>query len=307
MKKLAITGITGKNGKVLFEYILDNSSDIAEKWSGIRFLVRNPMSSEFIEKSDLDIPFEICIGDAFSSESVSALLNGCDTVLHISGITQSLNIIRAGITCGVRRFILVHTTGIYSKFKEAGENYRNIEAEIEKLEKDNDIKVTILRPTMIYGSMNDHNVSVFTDMAARMKCIPVISGGKYEVQPVNCRDLGKAFFQVLINEEKCKEREYILSGERPVMMKDLFKLILKELGLKKKIISCPFFIAYTGAVLLWILTGKKKDFREKVQRMCESRAYSHEKASEDFGYSPMKLEDGIKEEVRLYKETGLIK
>lgn len=307
MKKLAITGITGKNGKVLFEYLLNNQESVLSRWSGIRFLIRDKERAAFINVPEFHVPTEFVLGDARNEEVVEELLQGCDTVLHISGIPYSPNIINAGIKVGTKRFILVHTTGIYSKYKAAGENYRQIEAEILKQVEEHHLFMTILRPTMIYGSMKDHNISVFIDMVYRMEMIPVINGAHYELQPVNCRDLGKAFYQVLMNPEICDGKEYILSGDRPIELRELLTIIRDELGMKKGFLSCPFPIAYLGAWGLYICTGRKKDFREKVQRMCESRAYSHQKATDDFGYCPMKIEDGLKEEIRLYLKTGLMK
>ena len=49
----------------------------------------------------------------------------------------------------------------------------------------------------------------------------------------------------------------------------------------------------------------EKDMREKVQRMVEPRAYSHEKAKQDFGYSPLEFKDGVKDEIELYKKSKL--
>lgn len=307
MKKLAITGITGKNGKVLFEYLLKEQDSILVRWSGIRFLVRSMDRAAFVYDPQLRIPVEFVLGDARDERAVEELLCGCDAVLHISGIPYSLNVVNAGIKTGTKRFILVHTTGIYSRFKSAGESYRQIEETLREIQREHQLKVTILRPTMIYGSMKDHNVSVFIDMVYRMKWIPVINGGHYDLQPVNCKDLGSAFYQVLTHPEICDGKEYILSGDRPIELRELLTIIRDELGMKKGFLSCPFTAAYLGAWGLYLCTGKRKDFREKVQRMCESRAYSHQQAAEDFGYCPMKIEDGIREEVQLYLKTGLQK
>ena len=43
--------------------------------------------------------------------------------------------------------------------------------------------------------------------------------------------------------------------------------------------------------------------REKVQRLCESRAYPHDEAVQDFGYDPMPFEEGLRREVREYMKA----
>ena len=55
-------------------------------------------------------------------------MDGVDTIVHIAGIKYSENIVKVTAKCHVRRLILVHTTGIYSKYKEAGEEYRRIDS-----------------------------------------------------------------------------------------------------------------------------------------------------------------------------------
>lgn len=75
---------------------------------------------------------------------------------------------QSAVKKNVKRVILVHTTGIYSKYKEAGEEYRNIDAEVYKLAKENNIDLTILRPTMIYGTIGDRNICVFIKMVDKL-------------------------------------------------------------------------------------------------------------------------------------------
>ena len=117
-----------------------------------------------------------------------------------------------------------------------------------------------------------------------------------------CKDLGKAFYDVLMNPEITDSKEYDLSGGKPILLIDIFKEIGNQLGVKNTFISVPSSIAYLGAWIVYILTFKKKDYREKVQRMVEPRAYSYEKAANDFNYSPHEFKDGVKEEIIMYKQ-----
>lgn len=72
-------------------------------------------------------------------------------------------------------------------------------------------------------------------------------------------------------------------------------------GLEVHCISSPFPIAYAGAWVLYWVTLKKKDYREKVQRLCEPRVYPHDDATRDFGYAPRSFRVGIVDEVEEYK------
>ena len=115
-------------------------------------------------------------------------------------------LVQAAIRNGVERLILVHTTGIYSKYKAAGEGYRQIEAKIDKIVEGKNIQLTYLRPTMIYGNVRDANVVIFMRMVDKLRIFPVVNGAKYELQPVWCGDLGKAYYQVLMNPKTAIKR-----------------------------------------------------------------------------------------------------
>ena len=104
-----------------------------------------------------------------------------------------------------------------------------------------------------------------------------------------------------MNPEKTDNKNYDLSGGEPILLIDIFKEIGKQLGVKNIFISCPFFIAYGGAWCVYVITFGKIDFREKVQRMVEPRAYSHADAKRDFGYNPLPFNEGIREEINEYK------
>ena len=200
----------------------------------------------------------------------------------------------------VKRIIFVHTTGIFSKYKMASGEYKVIEKEVIEQSKDC-IDITILRPTMIYGDICDRNISKFIKMMDKMRIYPMIAGGKAKIQPVNARDLGRAYYQVLINPETTKNKSYNLSGEKEITIKDMLKLILKYLNKKSLFITIPMWMALIAAYALKVLTLGKKDIVEKVLRMNETRVFSNEDARKDFGYTTINFEEGIKEEVGQYK------
>lgn len=117
---------------------------------------------------------------------------------------------------------------------------------------------------------------------------------------MNARDLGKAYYTVLMSPEKIDGKNYNLTGENPIKMIDVFKLISNELNKKTLYISLPLGFAVFIAKVFKAITLGKIDIIEKVQRMGEDRSYSHDKAKKDFDYSPMSFEEGIKIEVQQY-------
>lgn len=301
MGKLAITGITGKSGQFFWQEIKNQESLIGQLYGdGINLISRDLNKLEEFKLAEINV--SKFSGDLTDKQQNKEFCSGCDTLVHIAGIHWSLPLVKTAVECGIKRLILVHTTGIYSKYKAAGEEYRNIDSEIYEIAKKNNIALTILRPTMIYGDIKDNNVIVFIKMVDKFRIIPTVNGAHYELQPVHCADLGKAYFDVLISPEKCNNRDFVLSGGKPIELKEMFNEIAKNLNVKRSFISCPFFIAYAGAWIIFIFTFGKKDYREKVQRLVEPRVYLHDEAKQIFGYNPRTFQEGIVNEVKQYIE-----
>lgn len=290
---LLITGITGHSGK----YFLNEL--VRHNYSGrIRVIVRNKESIEFIEKTGLNI--EILIGDLTDELFLRDALDSVDVLFHIASIFYSENVVKAGVINNVSRIVLVHTTGIYSKFKSASHEYQTIEKNVDNLIKNAsyEIDFTILRPTMIFGYLNDRNMIKFIKMVDSLPILPVIDYGRSLIQPVHGKDLGEAYYQILLS--KKVNKDYILSGEMALSMYELFSLISTYLDKKRFIVSIPDWMGVFLARLLKILSFNKIDYVERVQRMSENRNYSHENATNDFNYLPSSFKENLKKEVQLY-------
>lgn len=290
---LLVTGITGHSGRYFLQELIDN------KYEGtIRCIVRETSDTSMLDNSGLNI--EKVVGDIRNEDFLNMCMKGVDTIVHIVNIRYTLRIIKVAINNKVSRVICVHTTGIYSKFKAASEEYKIIDKELAEMIKGADIELTVLQPTMIYGDLCDHNMSKFIKMVDRLRLFPVIDHGKCLIQPVNARDLGKAYYKVLTMPKNMVKSIYNLSGEKPIAMIDAFKLISNNLGKKTVFISFPLWLGVILAKILKIITIGKVDYVEKVLRMSEDRCFSHEDAKIDFGYSPESFEDGIVREVIEY-------
>lgn len=319
MLNIAVTGITGKSGQFFLKNLISNSKDMSD--FSFRILARSESNSENgkigrellkIAQTKSELNFSITEGDILDIELIKDWLdkdkNTTDILLHISGIEYSKNLVSLALANNVKHLILVHTTGIYSKYKSAGEEYRHIEDDIKQMVADfkkdrSDLSLTILRPTMIYGDLEDHNISVFIRMVDKLRLFPVINGAYYDLQPVWCKDLGDAYFQIVKNHDKVEDKEYILSGGESIQLRDIFIEIERQLGVKNYYFSIPFWLANFGSWFVFFLSFGKFDLREKVKRMVESRAFSHQKAFEDFNYRPACFEEGVKDEINMYLKS----
>ncbi len=295
MKRVLITGITGKSGAVFAGLLGEDGGALGY---ALRVLVRTQAQRDWA--AGLLPHAEIVLGDLDNQQDLDRMTKDVDVLFHIAGIQRSWPLVEAAAANQVRRMVLVHTTGIYSKYKAAGEEYRQTEAKIDALARQEGISVTYLRPTMIYGTLDDRNMIQFIKMVDRLNPMPMVNHGRYALQPVNCRDLGKAYWQVLSALDQTGGKSYILSGRDSLLLCELFEEIAGCLGVSRRFCSVPFPLAYAGAWGVYGLTLGKLDFREKVQRLCEDRSFPHEDAARDFGYAPMPFSEGLRMEVEEY-------
>lgn len=291
---ILVTGITGHTGRYFIEELVKNN--YKEK---IRCIITNKENEKILKESGLN--YEVVVGNLNDGVFLEKVSKDVDTIIEIYNIRYSLNILQVALKNDVKRIIFVHTTGIFSKYKMASQEYKKIEKEVIEKARDK-IDITILRPTMIYGDMCDHNMSKFIKMMDKMRIYPLIAGGKAEIQPVNARDLGKAYYQVLMNPENTKNKHYNLSGEKPISIKNMLDTILKKLNKKTIFIPVPMWISVSVAYILKIVTLGKMNIVEKVLRMGETRTFSNEEARRDFGYTTISFEEGIEKEIEQYRK-----
>ena len=194
--------------------------------------------------------------------------------------------------------VLVHTTGIYSRFRMASGEYKEIEQALQAYI-DKGYNITILRPTMIFGDLCDRNIHKFIRMVDALPVMPQVRFGRARIQPVNARDLGRAYYQCVMK-EKLPELDYVVSGSRELTLRELCSLIGIYLGKKTRFVNVP-----TPAVVgcMWCvkeLTGGRVDYVEKALRLSEDRVFSHAEATRDFGFEPEPFDVGLRRETEEY-------
>jgi nucleoside-diphosphate-sugar epimerase len=295
MSNILITGATGRSGSYFIEELIKNDINTDNYY---RMVLRSKTKSEILDNSQLRI--DKVFGDLSNYNFCTEITKNIDTILHIAGIKLSMILVKAAIQNNVKRIILVHTTGIYSKYKNAAFEYLDIEKSIYDLVSDKDINLTILRPTMIFGSLDDNNMCKFIHMVNKYRVFPIVKEGKYLLQPVHQKDLGRAYLQVLSNPVSTSNKSYTLSGQEAVYLIDILRFISDSLGKKTLFISVPFRLAYLMGNCLYYVSFKRIDYREKIQRLVEDRAYDHESATKEFDYQPMDFRKALKEEIELF-------
>jgi len=295
---LYVTGITGHTGMWFLDRLeRDGLGPLG--CAGVRCAVRPETDASRLEASPLGI--ELARGSLEDEDFLARSMRGVRTVLHIASINLTPGVMRAALACGAEWAVLVHTTGRFSKYKSASAGY--IEIEEAALALRGRIGVTVLRPTMIYGSSRDRNMCRLVDYLHRHRVFPVFGDGRNLMQPVHAHDLGNAYYDALAARDRTFNREYNLSGQSPIAYIDLVRTVSRALGRRNLFVKVPLGVSILGARLYNALTRRPIITVEQVLRMQEDKAFDWSDAARDFGYSPMSFEEGIAGEVREYLES----
>lgn len=288
---LLITGFTGLTGRFLIDCLREAG------YSGfIRCLVRKHSDVSWIKDEGVDL----CLGDVGDVESLKTALAGASGVIHLVNIRFSPQIIQACRATGVKRVIIVTTTGIYSKYRECSDEYRQLEKEIMA----SGLDYTIIRPTMIYGNQRDKNIHKLVKVIDKFPVVPVIGNGKGLMQPIFARDLAGVIAEAYVRPVSVG-KAYNVAGKSPVEYAGVLKLIAAALGKKRIFVRVPYALALLAGYVGEKVPNGLIDL-EKVKRLREDKVFDYSEAVRDLGFNPISFEEGIVIEVAALRKAGII-
>ncbi len=221
-----------------------------------------------------------------------------EILIHTPAIWYLPDNIEKFAELGIKRIICFSSTSIEGKSSSDNKNEKElvqkfIDAERILAEKCTElgIKYTIFRPTMIYGSGLDKNVSSIVRFINAFGFFPVTGNGKGLRQPVHTDDLASATIKV-INNPSTHSQIYNLSGGTKLSYYDMINKICSVMGKKGKIISSPI-LPYLIDISS-IIMRKKHLNGEIAKRMSQDLTFDHSQATRDFEYKPRDfLSNGI--------------
>lgn len=307
--KIAITGASGFIGQHLLE-------DIDFTNYSVKALTRNLDKKMRVSPAAC----EIVKADLRDYESLNSAFKGVDVIINIAAevrndkmfaetnIAGTQNLINAAIANNVSKIIHISSVGVvgmsYSKadtiVDENTNCFPSIEYERTKLEsekllieanKKNDFKLTLLRPTNVFGEYHSFN--------ALLNLMQRIIAGKFimysntaTVNYIYVKDL-TAIILKLIEDEK----EYgILNVGSSEKLGAFLELISDKLGIKNKKYALPQIVFnFIGAFGI-----------KKLNRISNHVIYDDGKLQKNFQY-PYGLAKGIERTILFYKQKQFIK
>lgn len=292
---LLVTGATGFLGS-------HTIPKLVEAYDGkVRFYVRETSDISLLEK----LPnIEFSYGSFEEINTFEQALEGVDTLINIAslGFGHGPSIVDACKKKNVRRTIFISTTAMFTQLNASTKIIRQA---AEKSIIDSGLNYTILRPTMIYGTDKDRNMNRLIKMLNKVPLFPIFGNGEYLQQPIHVDDLADAIIKSF-QSEKSQFNAYNLSGADEVTFNQVIDTTSKLLNKKVKKLHIPVKPVMSGLKVYEKLSKNPILKGEQVLRLNEHKNFEHSKAVNDFNFTTRTFKKGIKDEIELMRDKGLL-
>jgi NADH dehydrogenase len=313
--KVLVTGGTGVIGEGAIPALLKAGHEV-------RLLTRGA------EKDAAEWPegVEPFAADVSRKRSLRGAADGCDAVVHITGIVNesppkvtfesinvegTQNILAEARRAGAGRFIFVSSLGA-DRGRSA---YHQSKLKAEEHVKEFTGDWLILRPGGVYGP-GDEVITTLLKLIRVLPVMPVVDGGEQRFQPLWFEDMGAAVAACVESE---LSREILeLAGREVITVNDLIEKLSDITGRTPTRLPVPSFIATLGARLfdgnsladgLKKLTGLDVPVDEAKLTMLLEENFIKEPArnalTETLGIEPLPLQKGLKALADLLPEQSV--
>ena len=324
MRALVIGG-TGFIGSHIVKYLLSESievsvlirresniSHLADKRIEFKYGNISDVNSLFEHTKDIDLVYSVFgilgrwgIPDQkyweINTDGVKNLLDSCLN----QNIKQFLHISSAGVLGPFSNGIVADESFPYNPSNIYEKTKCEAEKEILDYGKKHGIPFTIIRPEFVYGPGDMHVLGLFKSIEA--KRFVFLGNGSSLLHPTYIDDLIQGIHLCTYNQNTLG-KIFLITGDRPVTVKELAKTIAEELNVSLPKIKIPLFFANATANILEF-GAKIANFeplltKSRVKFFTENRAFSYEKARNKLGYVPkVEFREGVKRTIRWYREN----
>jgi nucleoside-diphosphate-sugar epimerase len=215
-------------------------------------------------------------------------LEGISTLVYCAsmGFGHVPALVRQLETCGVQRAVFLSTTAIFTSLPSTSQAVR---LEAEAAVHNSSLDWTVLRPTMIYGTARDRNISRLLRFLQRWPVFPVTGNALW--QPVFVEDLADAVVAAL-DSPNAIGKAYNVAGAAPLTFRELVCTAARAIGRRVLLVPVPTTAAVLAARLSRVVSP------EQVRRLAEDKAFAYTDAARDFGFAPRAFEAGVRLEAR---------
>jgi NADH dehydrogenase len=268
MKKILIFGGTGFVGTHLCERLLKHGlkpTVVTRRRANAKHLQMLPML-EIAEVPDLGSSALLPLLQTHDAVvNLIAILHGSEAAFEKTHVQLPLELVRACAAAGQRR--IVHVSALGASL-DAPSMYLRSKARGEAVLLDSGLDVTLLRPSVIFGS-EDKFLNTFASLQKMFPVIP-LAGSTAKFQPVWVEDVAAALVECLETRETAGQA-YELCGPEVFTLKQLVELAGRYSGINegrgRPVFGLPDGLARLQARLMELAPGEPLMSRDNLDSM----------------------------------------
>ena len=293
---ILVTGATGFIGRHLVTALRSQDRPT-------RCLVRSEARGRPLEQ----LGCTLARGDIDDPASLRAACTGAEVVVHLVAIIRgkpgdyervmsegTRALIEAAAAAHVRRFVLVSALGLSESTRELTPYYQAKWHEEEAL-KASGLEHAIFRPSFVFGRDNGV-LPTFLRLVRYSPLTPVLGPGTQLIQPIAVEDVASHLVRA-IDLEAARNRTFDLAGPDRVSWDELYELMARLLGKRRRRVHIPIRFARVQAALFERLP-RFPFTRDQLKMLAAGDNVGDiETTSEVFGLPLMPLEEQIRRAV----------
>jgi uncharacterized protein YbjT (DUF2867 family) len=235
---------------------------LAKTGANIRVATRSKERAYFLRPAGSVGQITPVVCSIHSDQSVAAVLDGATHAIYLPGLLyergkfgtfKKVHVEAAERVAkaakAARLQLLIHFSALGAAL-DAPSEYLRTKAEGESKAIHSFARTTVLRPGVVFGPEDDF-FNKFAGMERLYPLMPLIGGGKTQLQPVYVGDIAKAVYNIIADPE-CERHGghiYELGGPETFTLRQLMELTSRHTGKKKCYMPLPFPVAkMAGAV-----------------------------------------------------------
>ena len=286
--KIAVIGGAGFVGSYIAEELTRHSARLSiatrrrERHKGT--LIQLP-AADLIETNVHDAgQLETFLAGHDAVISMVGILHGSHNDFERAHVHLTGKIIAACKSQHIKRLIHISALGAA---ENAPSHYQQTKSKAERLLRDSDLDVTILRPSVIFGA-GDSFLSLFAKLSACAPFIP-LAGAETRFAPIWAADVGRAV-RACLDDNATIGQTFDLAGPNIYTLRQLVAYAANLSGTPRSLISLPEGLAMLQATLMEMLPGQPPLSRDNVRSLRVDNISPRPFPSESLGFSPTALE-----------------
>ncbi len=286
-----------------------------------------------------DKGIEFVYGDVVESDSLKKWIKDVDLVFSAFGILGQWsipektyweintwgvqNLLKSSLHGQIKQFVHLSSAGVLGPLPGgtvANESFplspSNIyektkceaEKEILKWGDEHNFPYTIIRPEFVYGPGDRHVLGLFKAINSRR--FFWLGKGESFLHPTYIDDLIEGV-NLCIDNEKALGETFLITGARPLTVKELVRTMAEELEVPQPKLRVPLLIAHIAARFLQF-SARLARFEPpltvaRIKFFSQNRAFSNKKAQRLLDYAPkISFREGVRRTICWYRENNLL-